>query len=384
MFTAYRPVLAVPAVRRAIGLGFLVRMPLFTLGVVLTLHIVGTLHRSYAAAGVATAVLLVAIGVGAPWRGRLLDRHGLRPVLVPAILAQVVAAVAVPWVGYAGLLVVCAGSSLFTVPGQAVIRQALMTAVPEEQRRTALSLDGMVLELSAAIGPAIAVAVAAAWQTTGMLVLVSLLFAAGGALLWWANLPITTAGAVGPHVPRRVWLRLRFLGIVAACAVAAVMLSGTELGIVAVVRSHGRPGLVGVVMAAWAVGSLVGGALYGGLHRSLDLRVLLAALALLTLLPAFSVGLWSLGAWVFVAGIACQPVITAGVEALSQAVPERARGEALGWHSAAMTSGSAAGAPLAGLAVDAAGPPWAFAAVATLGLLVAALGALSARTRWGR
>jgi len=49
-----------------------------------------------------------------------------------------------------------------------------------------------------------------------------------------------------------------------------------------------------------------------------------------------------------------------------------------------MTSGSAAGAPLAGLAVDAAGPPWAFASVAVLGLVVAVLGALSARTRWGR
>ena len=49
----YRPVWAVPAVRRAVALGFLVRMPMFTIGILVTIHVVTALGRSYTAAGVA-------------------------------------------------------------------------------------------------------------------------------------------------------------------------------------------------------------------------------------------------------------------------------------------------------------------------------------------
>ena len=40
-FSAYRPVLALPAARAALLLGFFIRVPLFAAGVILTLHVVG-------------------------------------------------------------------------------------------------------------------------------------------------------------------------------------------------------------------------------------------------------------------------------------------------------------------------------------------------------
>ena len=85
--------------------------------------------------------------------------EGLRRVVAPALAVQMLVTWTVPFVDYVPLLVLLAISGLFVVPGHALIRQSLITAVGEEQRRTALSLDGMVLELSAAIGPAIAVAI---------------------------------------------------------------------------------------------------------------------------------------------------------------------------------------------------------------------------------
>ena len=67
--------------RTALVLGTLVRAPVFASGVLLTVHVVTTLGRSYAAAGVLAAAATVAVAVSGPWRGRLLDRFGLRRVV---------------------------------------------------------------------------------------------------------------------------------------------------------------------------------------------------------------------------------------------------------------------------------------------------------------
>ncbi|HQK30292.1 MAG TPA: MFS transporter, partial [Phycicoccus sp.] len=64
MWSAYRAVFAVPAVRRAVLLGFLVRMPMFTIGLLVTVHIVTDLGRSYGEAGIAATVLLASIAIG--------------------------------------------------------------------------------------------------------------------------------------------------------------------------------------------------------------------------------------------------------------------------------------------------------------------------------
>ena len=77
----------------------------------------------------------------------------------------------------------------------------------------------------------------------------------------------------------------------------------------------------------------------------------------------------------------CAPSLTAAVDQLSHLVPESVRGEAMGWHSAAMTTGVALGSPLAGVAVDTVGWRGAFGVVAGAGLALTALClALSRRT----
>jgi hypothetical protein len=62
----YRRVLASRALRQALLLGFLVRMPIFGGGVVLTLHVVSHLGRPYAAAGLVSAAATIAIAVSGP------------------------------------------------------------------------------------------------------------------------------------------------------------------------------------------------------------------------------------------------------------------------------------------------------------------------------
>ncbi|HEV7145769.1 MAG TPA: MFS transporter [Pedococcus sp.] len=388
----YRRVLARTALRRAIVLGFLVRLPIFAGGVVLTLHVVSALHRSYAAAGLVSAAATLAIAISGPWRGRLLDRMGLRRVVVPSIVVAAGCWSVAPFVSYWWLLALAALAGLFVIPTFSIIRQAVIAAVPEDDRRTAISLDSVAVELSFMIGPAAGVWAATVWPTRWVLFSIEMLGVAAGVLLWLANPalhdeaaePVDEEGiSLGDAVPvsRSSWFRSGFLAVCLAAAAATVVLGGTDLAIVAALRDFRAQGSIGWVLAVWGFGSLLGGLVYGGLGRSISAFWLLGGLAVVTAPMALASGPPSLAALSFVAGLCCAPTITATVDQVSRVVPSAARGEAMGWHGSFMTAGMAMGAPLAGLAVDQHGWGAGFVVVAAVGVVVAALGIVATATR---
>ena len=390
----YRRLLTSAALRRALVLGFLVRMPIFAGGVVLTLHVVTALHRSYAAAGLVSAAATLAIAVSGPWRGRLLDRVGLRRVVVPSIVVGAGCWAVAPFVGYWSLLWLAALAGLFVIPTFSIIRQAVIAAVPADDRRTAISLDSVAVELSFMIGPAAAVWAATTWPTRWVLFSIEMLGVAAGILLWLAN-PVLHDEAAEPvddegvsvgsatAVPRSSWFRAGFLAVCLASAATTVVLGGTDLAIVASLRDFGAQSSIGWVLAVWGFGSLLGGLVYGGLRRSISAFWLLGALAVSTAPMALATGAPLLAVLSFVAGLLCAPTITATVDQVSRVVPASARGEAMGWHGSFMTAGMALGAPLAGFAIDHLGWGAGFVLVASVGLAVAVagVGATTSRRR---
>jgi MFS family permease len=380
----YRDVLAIPAIRTAVLVGFLARLPLFGAGVVVTLHVVRTLERSYTEAGLATSVLVLAIAVSGPWRGRLLDRFGLRRVLVPSILAQTAYAAVAPWLDFGPFLLAQAFAGILFIPIQPILRQAVMAAAPDHQRRAVLALDGIVLELSAGLAPAIAVWAATTFETDSVLAGVFAASALAGVVLYAVNLPLrrpSEAGPPGPRPPTRSWFRLGVLALLLGGVTSTLVFAGTDLSAVASLNEVGRASSIGWVLALWALGSLVGGLVYGGISRPLSPFLLLAALGAITMLPALSTGALSLGLLLLVAGLLGQPVVTSTVEHLTDRVPEAARGEAMGWHSTAMTTGIALGAPVSGVAIDTFGGEGGFITVGAVALCFGVLLWLLARRR---
>ena len=103
--------------------------------------------------------------VSGPWRGRLLDRIGLRRTVGPSIVVQVVCWSIAPWVGYAPLIGLAALAGLFVVPTFSILRQVILRSTRLAQRRTALSLDSAATELSFMAGPALGVWLATSWDT---------------------------------------------------------------------------------------------------------------------------------------------------------------------------------------------------------------------------
>ena len=382
-FAPYRRVLSVPAARTALLLGLFLRIPMFAGGVVLTLHIVQTLHRGYAAAGVVSALATICIAISGPWRGRLLDRIGLRRTVVPSIIVTALVWSVAPFVGYLPLLLLAIPAGLFVTPTFSILRQAIITAVPDAQRRTALSLDSVGIELSFMLGPVLGVWAATTWSTTWVLFTAEMLTVVGAIAVWVVNPVMRREGhdADAAHLPRREWFSGAFLAVLAAAAATTLVLSGCDVAFVAAMRDYGAVGSLGPVLAVWGLGSALGGLVYGALHRSLPVFALLAGLGVVTVPLALASGPVSLALLSFVAGLFCAPTITATVDAVSRVVHERARGEAMGWHGSAMTAGSALGAPVAGAAIDMQGYAGGFALVGLLGVLVATSGWATVRLR---
>ncbi len=421
--TAYRSVLGVREVRTALVLGFLLRVPMFGAAVVLTLHVVTTLGRSYGAAGLVAAAATVTAAISGPWRGRLLDRFGLRRVVAPSVVIIAACWSVAPFADYWVLLILGAFSGLFVVPTFSIVRQAVIVAVPDSGRRTALALDSVFVELSFMVGPVLGVWLATQLSTSWVLFGMEMFAAVIGLVLWVvdpritgdasgsgtsrsangpagtemaspmdaaaaaaeaAGAPTTTGDADGQLPGRRNWFTGQLALVLVAAGAATIVLSGADLATVAGLRQFGRQDWIGPVLALWGLGSIVGGLVYGGLHRAISPFVLLGGLGLLTLPIAFATGGVGLTVLLVISGLFCAPTITATVDRVSRLVPESARGEAMGWHGSSMTVGSAVGAPLAGLAIDRFGFGGGFGVVAVLGMLVAATGLLVARRAGSR
>lgn len=415
-FSAYGELLRVAPIRRLLLVGMIARFPHSAAGVLLTLHVVMTMDMGYAKAGAVAAVVTVGIAVGAPWRGRRVDTIGLRRALIPSVISEAVIWSIAPHASYEWLLVLALIGGVFTLPVFSVVRQSLGVLATGEQRRTAFALDSIATEVVFMGGPALGAVLATSISSVVGLTLVGISTSLAGLLLIWFNPPTrsenprTAATAVQEReaanaavvaaapahlaeasaelqplagLGRGARLRSGFSWFTLSVAVtftvavgAGLLLSSSDVGIVALVEHTGEPQQVGIVFAVWCAASVVGGLIYGAMHRRVSPMLLLLAMAVLTLPMAFATDTISLALLSIPAGLLCAPVLSSASERVADLVSEERRGEAMGWYGSALTSGTALGAPLAGAAIDVIGP-WAgftFAGAAASLLVLATLG----------
>jgi predicted MFS family arabinose efflux permease len=376
--TPYRETLALRGIRSLLVVATFGRIPITAGTVTLTLHVVLDLKLGYGAAGLVGALFTIGGSLGAPVMGRITDRHGLRPVLVLTTVGEVVFWASAQAMPYPALLVAALIGGFLTLPVFSIARQSIAALAPESHRLPAYALDSVTTEISFMTGPALGVFLGTtAGPRVGMLVVGGGILLSGIAL-WVVNPPIRARDeaplTAADRVPRRSWLTLRLAGVLAITAAATVVLSGTDVAVVAVLRQSGEIGWAGLVATIWAAYSLIGGFAYGTIRRGLPPVAILLPMALLT----FPVGLgghhwWLLAVLLLPAGALCAPTITATADAVSRMTPASARGEAMGLHNSSLTVGVALGAPLAGAVMDKFSPAWGFPAVAGVGLVVGLL-----------
>jgi MFS family permease len=379
---AYLTVWRLPSAPVLLLAGFAGRLPSAMVPLALLL-VVQQQTGSYAVAGLASAALGIAMAVVAPMLGRLADRRGPRRVLLteavayPLLLAGLMAVVLGGGSTPAILLASAAtGASTPLVSGTV---RALWSRVDPGVRGTAYALDATANELVFVVGPTL---VAVLSVVAGAAAAV----AVAGALGVAGTLGIATSPALRGWRPAPE-VRTRLLGTVLAPGMPRLLASdfavmtgfgALEVAIPAFATAAGRPGLSGVLLAVWSLGSVGGGLWFGARVLSVSLPrqyrwgLLGVTIGLVPLAVVSSP--WVLAALLFLGGTAIAPTLTVQNNLVGEIAPAHATTEAFTWLSTVAFGASAVGAAVAGALIDSSfGLPGALACSAVLAALAVAI-----------
>src|SRR5262245_3419054 len=373
--TGYAATLRTPGLARLVAASVVARIPagFSTLATVL---VVREASGSFAVAGLAAGAETLMAASTAPVTGRLIDRLGQTRVLVPAAIFNAAAlcaraAGALAGAGDAALVALAALAGICPPPISPALRTLLTKLLTGVQLETGYAIEAIVQEGVYLVGPlliALMVAVAdpaAALAVGGALVLAGTLwFAAAPASRTWR--PTATPGRhlLGPlHSPAVLLLVCLSLAL-------GTCFGFLDVALPAFTREEGHPGLAGVLAALIAVGSITGGLVAGrrAWGRSLGTRLVgfLVALAVLLAPLALVRSIGPMCVLLVVAGLPIAPAATCLYTLLGEAAPRGMVTEAFTWLATAFPTGIATGAAVAGVLVDASGPPAAFGASAAL------------------
>jgi MFS family permease len=379
---AYQPIIRKPQVQVVLAASLLHGLGL---GVPLALVLLVEQETgSFAAAGAVTGAFAVAQGLTAPFRGRVVDRRGQSRVLPVLGIASASAMVALVVAAQGGaplaiLLVLSLLAGAFFPPVGMSVRALWASLVDDpSQLQGAYAIQAVWDEVAFILGP-FAAGVLIALASPSVAVLVLTLVELAGVLAFAAT-----------PASRRWRGEQRAVGTIGALASAGmrtlVLVSlpvGASIGVLEVTvpaftEARGSEAAAGIVLAALALGSLLGGLAYGsragkGAKAARDYPVLLLSLALLAAPLALADTVLALAILAGVAGVAIAPAVTTEYLLLDDVAPRGTATEALGWIVTASGVGLAAGAVGAGALVEGAATTAAFFGASILGLVGAAL-----------
>ncbi|QCB92399.1 MFS transporter [Cellulomonas shaoxiangyii] len=391
MLQPYRDVLARPGALAFSSAGVVARMPMSMVGIGIVL-MVEALYGSYGLAGRVSAVFVVAQAACSPQIARFVDRYGQARVMRPAVLVSAAGIVLLVlaatqrahpvWLYAAAVL---AGSTIGSFG--ALVRARWTHALGEDPRgvHTAFSLESALDELVFVIGPVLATVLATSVAPAAGLVVPVVAMVVGG--IWFLAQRPTEPPATGtlPVADRPRGSVLRSPGMVVLVVVFIAMgaiFGATDVSTVAFAEEVGRPGMAGVVLAVFALGSLLSGLLYGArhwaspVHRRFAIGVIALAFGVCAFFLAQS--LTVLAVVMFVVGFSIAPTLINGNALVQGLVPAGRLTEGLTWVSTALGVGVSVGSSVAGSRIDAAGAHAGFlvVVVAAAAALVATLVAL--------
>ena len=366
-----KAIASVPGALRLFGLSIAARVPLTMLSIALLAH-ARHLTGSFAAAGLVAGAYGVALGVGGPALGQLVDRRGQTSTLLASasVSAALLGAVAMLPAGapFPVLVGLAAGIGLATPPLGACLRTLLPGLLPDPGSvRAAYAVEASASELTWVSGPPLALGLGALWSTGAALVFAGAVLLAGTAA--FAAQPASRAWRPDRGAARARGGSLRapaMRTLVVVLVAVGALFGAVEVAIVAAADGLGSAAAAGPLLGIWGAGSLLGGMLAvrlgGGAHGAAGLSLVLGALTAghLLLVPAAG-SVLAMGAVLLVAGAAIAPTYATVYAMVDRAAPEGTATEAFAWLATAVEIGASVGAGLAGALADGAGPAAAFA-----------------------
>ncbi|MEP7156012.1 MAG: MFS transporter [Betaproteobacteria bacterium] len=349
----YRVFLRLPDVPAMIATAWLSRMPIGMNALAILLFMRENLGN-FQLAGSIVGTFFVAMAIAAPVQGRLVDRIGprlplivtgvLQPLLLTALFIATINGAPVP-----ALMVIAAASGAFASPVTILTRTTWRHRFEDENnRKMAYSIDSIMIEINFTIGPLLVAAITAASSARYALATVIaiscitvLIFFASPILKYWKLEAPIERHFLGPLTDGKLVALFSLTFGMTFC------FGLMEVGYPAYGAAIHWVAFGGVLLALNAIGSAVGGFLYGALHSTYSLeRQFTIALAIMSA-PLFlqSVvdqhALFALVA--FLAGVCIAPALTAQTLLVSRLAPAKYATEAFTWSSTFIVTGLGVG-----------------------------------------
>jgi MFS family permease len=387
MLDSYRRVLSRPGAALFSATGLVARMPISMMTLALVLLVTAE-TGSYTLAGQVSAAFVIANALVAVPHGRLLDRLGQSRVL---LVDSLVFALGSGILGYGivhdwpapwpHLAAVVAGVAMPQI-GSSVRARWTHLLPDQHEKQTAFAVESVADEAVFMSGPTLVTFLATLWSPVaglGAAVVLGTLGTLGLAAQRGTQPP---AHPRSPDPAQRAPMPWRLLApLVLASAALGSLFGATEVATVAFAEENAHKAISGVLLAVWALGSLISGVLTGVVAWKVTTirRFRVGALSLtLAMVPTpFLPNLWSMGILLFVAGFAISPTIIALFSAIEEIAPRSRLSEALGLLQAGLGAGIAPGAALAGYLIDSHGSAPAYGVAVASGAVAALAGLLA-------
>ena len=348
--------------------------------------------HSFATASLVLAASTAGLLLFGPARGRLVDRVGPRRAVLGLAVPDVITdatfiAAGLAHVPAAILVLLGFVAGAVAAPALTALRSLWSeTLTGTDTRQAAYGLMSMMVETTYIAGPLLVAVLIAVWSPTAAVATSAVLSFAGA---------LAFATAPAAKQPRPSGEERGRLSAIAGSGMRTLLATSAAFGITfgvldvafpAFARAHGSTAAAGVLLSAFAAGSLVGGFLYGLRPRARRAGELYPALCLLgaigfvplLILP----GLTAMVGLAVVSGLCFAPAATCQLAVIDEVADAGHRAEAFTWLSTAYGAGLALGAALCGQLLAVSGIRAALATACGAALLAAIVARGS--TRWSR
>lgn len=384
MLKSYADLFKTPGSIAFSAAGFVARMPIAQMGIAAVM-LVSTSTGSYALAGQVSATSALAGAVIMPQTARLVDRHGqarvVRPLIVLGASAWLLlaASVSLAWPIWTWFLFAAIGGGLGPSVGAMVRARWIYVLNNRSLQHRAFSWESSVDEVVFVIGPPLATFLATEVSPyAGILVATGLLLAGGWLFTAQRSTEPPPSGRHGVRFKSRRFITPSFVSIALVFVCCGTAFGAVDVVAVAFAEEAGQKSAAGVILAAFAAGSLLAGLAFGvrTFKRSVGAQFVAAACMFGVLGPfmLLSTNLVLAGILLFTGGFAIAPLLISGNMLIERMFPPIALTEALTWSTTSLVLGITIGASTAGSVIDAYGARagfWIPAGVAVLAALLA-------------